>query len=105
MKHTIKTATACYTGGGIYIYYGQLENGLYFRACDEFDAIYICNANTSTEEADYCEFYEAYTVEELKGELFKNFWNKMLLHIIDKKTAFDECNNYSTNELKNRIIK
>ena len=25
MKHTITKASACYTGGGVYVYYGQLE--------------------------------------------------------------------------------
>ena len=38
----INFATAQYTGGGIYIYYGQLENGYYFRADDCEDFIEIC---------------------------------------------------------------
>ena len=28
-NYKIKTATALYTGGGIYVYYGLLESGLY----------------------------------------------------------------------------
>ena len=105
MEHTIKTATACYTGGGIYIYYGQLESGLYFRACDEFETVYICDANTSTEEAEYSEFYEQHTAEELAGEAFKTFWNQLLTHVINNKPAFDKWNNYQKSDLKNRLIK
>lgn len=104
-EHKIKTATACYTGGGIYIYYGQLENGLYFRACDEMEAIYICNENTSTEDAEHSEFYEQHTVEELTEEAFKVFWNQMLSHVINGGSAFDEWQNYSISDLERRFIK
>ena len=105
MTHTIKTATACYTGGGIYIYYGQLESGLYFRAWDECEAAYICDTDTSTEEAEYNEFYEQHTTAELTGEAFKTFWNQMLLHIIGGKPAFDKWNNYQKSDLERRLIK
>ncbi|MBQ6906222.1 MAG: hypothetical protein IJN75_04300 [Clostridia bacterium] len=105
MTHTIKTATACYTGGGIYIYYGQLASGLYFRTDDESETIYICNADTSTEQADYSEFYEQHTAEELNGENFKAFWNQMLFHVLNGGRAFDKWGNYSKSDLENRIIK
>lgn len=105
MTSKIKTATACYTGGGIYIYYGQLENGLYFRACDDFDVIYICDADTSNEEAEYGEFYEKHTVKELIGEEFKGFWNQTIEHILCNGAPFDEWNNYSSNDLERRFIK
>lgn len=104
-KYKIKTATACYTGGGIYIYYGQLENGLYFRAGDEEEVIYICNANTSTEEADYLEFYEEHTIEELKGKTFITFFNLMIAHVLEGGATFDEWSNYSKSELERRIKK
>ena len=104
-KHKIKTVTACYTGGGIYIYYGQLENGLYFRTSDEDEAIYICNANTSTEEADYLEFYEEHTVEELKGKTFITFFNSMIAHVLGGGATFDKWSNYSESELERRIKK
>ena len=104
-KYKIKTATACYTGGGIYIYYGQLENGLYFRTWDEDETIYICNTNTSTEEADYNEFYEQHTVKELKGKTFNNFFNLMITHILKGGATFDEWSNYSKSELERRFKK
>ena len=104
-KHKIKTATACYTGGNIYIYYGQLESGLYFRTFDDSDTIYICDSDTEAEEAEYTEFYEAHTVEELTGDNFRTFWNTMLSHILDERAAHGRWSNYSNDDLKNRIIK
>lgn len=104
-KYKIKSATACYTGGGIYIYYGQLTNGLFFRAVDDWEVIYICTKTTDTEEADYEEFYDKYTVDELTGDDFKAFWNAMLRHIINKGKAMGIWLNYSQDELQARIIK
>lgn len=98
----IETATAVYTGGGIYIYYGQLENGLYFRTCDELESVYICNSDTEAEEADHFEFYEAHTVKELTGDDFAAFWNQMLSHIIDRKPAHGRWSNYSPDDLERR---
>lgn len=105
MEHTIKTATACYTGGGLYIYYGRLESGLYFRTWDECEAVYICDADTSTEEAEYSEFYEQHTAEELAGEEYKAFFNKMLSHVLNGGRAFDKWSNYQKSDLQARIIK
>ena len=105
MEHKIRTATACYTGGNIYIYYGQLESGLYFRAVDDWDVVWICDADTEAEEADYSEFYEAHTVEEITGENFKPFWNAMLTHIINEGEAHGKWLNYSRDELESRLEK
>lgn len=97
----IKTVAAHYTGGGIYIFIGQLENGLYFRAWDDCEAVYICDSDTDTEEAEHAEFYEAHTVEEITGDDFRNFWNAMLFHIINE----GKPGNYSRGDLEARIIK
>lgn len=94
----IKTATACYTGGGIYIYWGQLENGLYFRTWDDAEAIYICGSDTEAEEADYPEFYETHLIQELTGDDFAAFWNGMLSHIIETGNP----GNYSSSDLERR---
>ena len=97
----IKTANACYTGGGIYIYYGELENGNFFRTCDDWESVEFCDADTSTEEADYYEFYEAHTIESIDGDAYISFWNDMLMWIINNKPD----GNYSVVELERRIIK
>lgn len=104
-NYKIKTATACYTGGDIYIYYGQLENGLYWRAADTWDIIWICDQDTGTEEASWYEFYEQHTIEEITSpSKFKAFWNAMLRHILEKKPTHDEWCNYSDDELTSRMI-
>ena len=106
MKHKIKTATAVYSGGGIYIYYGQLESGLFFRTADEYWGIDICNADTSTEDADYSEFYENHLIEEIPAtsEDFAPFWNTMLSHILNGGTAYGNGSNYDPTELERRKI-
>lgn len=100
MKYEIKNATAIYTGGNIYIYYGELTDGSWFRACDGEEFITICNADTSTEEADYYEFYEEHSVETLTKEEYETFWNKMLLWVIHNAPD----GNYNTYELEKRMI-
>ena len=97
----IKNATAIYTGGGLYIYYGKLSDGNWFRAYDEWECIEICNADTSSEDADYNEFYEEHGIETLVKDDYKTFWNKMLRWIIDNKPK----GNYQSYELERRMIK
>lgn len=101
----IRTASAVYTGGGIYIYYGQLTNGLYFRTWDDWDAIYICDSDTAAEEADYGDFFDNHTVETITGEDFAHFWNAMLTHIIEGGPTHGESDNYATEDLKLRFEK
>lgn len=96
----IKNATAQYTGGGIYIYYGQLENGYYFKAGDGEDFIEICDTDTSVDEADYNEFYEKHRVETLTSYPYITLWNKMLAWIIENEPR----GNYSISELQRRLI-
>ena len=96
----IKTATAEYTGGNIYIYYGELENGLWFRTSDLWESIAICTNDTSGEDADYCEFFEEYMVEELEGIQYKELWNEMLYWIINNNPK----GNYLKYEMEERLI-
>ncbi len=96
----IKTATAIYTGGGIYIYYGQLTDDSYFRTCDDFDFISICDADTSSDDADYIEFYEVHEINTLINNNFKTAFNAILKWIINNRPS----GNYSANELENRFI-
>ena len=100
MKRQIITANAQYTGGNIYIYYGRLSDGNFFRTCDECDFIEIVNSDASVEEADYSEFYEKHRVETLINDEYKMFWNSMLNKIIEEKPS----GNYSAEELKRRFI-
>ena len=96
----ISSATAEYTGGGIYVYYGKLVDGNYFRACDDWEWIEICNADTSAEEADYQEFYDEHSIECLTGKEYEAFWNDMLRKILKEKPA----GNYMESELEKRLL-
>ena len=100
LQMKIKHATAIYTGGGVYIYYGQLENGNYFRTCDGWDFIEICNSDTSVEEADYPEFYDKHSIGTIAKKDYIKFWNEMLVWIIRNSPN----GNYSAYELEKRII-
>ena len=101
MAYQIETATAIYTGGGIYIYRGKLKNGLYFSSCDTWESVVFCNADTYTDEADYMEFYEQHQVEEITGKEYELFFNKMLKWIIKNEPD----GNYMSPDLERRIIK
>ena len=101
MTMEIKTATAEYTGGGIYVYYGQLQDGNYFRTCDDWETIEICDVDTGVEDADYIEFYEEHRVEILVGDKYKSFWNEMIRWIIQNQPD----GNYATCELENKLNK
>lgn len=98
-EYTIKTATAEYTGGGIYIYYGELENGLFFRTADEWEYIAICDADTSVENADYPEFYEEHEIKDICGCDYENLFNEIILYIMHNEPD----GNYNIDELESRM--
>ena len=105
MKYTIKSASACYTGGGIYVYHGELDNGLWFSTCDTWESVLICNACPNFEESGYPEWQNAHMVEELTDRDYATFFNAMLRHIIEGKRSFDGSKNYSVSELEERFVK
>ena len=104
-NYKIKNATAIYTGGGIYIYYGELQNGLHFRTADEWLYISICDAETGKYDedgfcdADFEEFYQEHEVDDVQGCDYENFFNDMILWILHNKPD----GNYSTDELESRM--
>ena len=101
-NYKIKNATAEYTGGGIYIYYGELENGLFFRACDDWESfISICDSDTSVDAADYGEFYHEHEIDELQNYEAEVFFN----NIIEWIATNEPGGNYNINELESRTYK
>lgn len=99
MKYTVKNATAQYTGGGIYIYYGELDNGLWFRTADEDMYISICDSDTSVDEADYPEWYEEHEVKDVQGCDYENLFNDIILWIMHNAPT----GNYQVDELEKRM--
>ena len=78
MKYNFKNVKAEYTGGGIYLFWGELSNGYYFLT-DDYGATLILNE--SPEDFDvslYDEWQNAHKVEELTGRARVSFVRKML---------------------------
>ena len=100
---SISFATAICTGGGIYIYLGQLVNGNYFLT-DDVSMEYCMFLNESPYDLDkslYEEWQESYKVGELYGEEALSFNKRMLIWIINNKPD----GNYAVGELETRLAK
>lgn len=105
----IKEATAIYTGGGIYVYLGELDDGNYFLASDWSSGcvgdIRILNEDPRKVDDDECfypEWQETYLVKDMDDttEEARRMWNEILFYIIQNNPE----GNYSISELKDRII-
>lgn len=98
----ITFANACYTGGGIYIYYGNLSDGTFFRTWTDGECIEIVDVNASieNEEADYEEFYEEHRIASVVGKEFCEFWNEILRFIIHEQPN----GNYLVSDLEKEIL-
>ena len=74
----IKNVNAVYTGGNIWLFYGQLEDGNYFLT-DDFGATLILDTNPSNlDESTYQEWQDEHLVRELEGEEREQFCSEML---------------------------
>ena len=100
----IKKATAVYSGGGIYLYYAELENGNYLMGSD--DGLLIVNTNPLAneevfEESNYYEWQEEHLVKFINDDDFQKVLNQVLDVIFNGKTI-KEYDNFSLSELKER---
>lgn len=94
-------ATAIYTGGGIYNYYGKMADGHFFMASDCWEGdILVLDADPleSIEESCYEEWQNAHYVDEKIDDF--HFWNRLIDWIIEHKPE----GNYDPCELENRKI-
>ena len=74
----IKKGEAVYTGGNIWLFYGELENGLHFLT-DDYGCTLILD--TTAEDFDvslYEEWQNAHKVEELEGSARIEFIDVLL---------------------------
>ena len=77
-NETIKNAYAVYTGGGIWLFYGELENGNYFLT-DDYGATRILDANPSDlDESLYEDWQQEHLVNDLEGQDRIDFCDKLL---------------------------
>lgn len=73
----IKEVFANYTGGGIWVFTGKLQDGNHFIADDDGDVL-IVDAEIDWDESFYPEWQEEHLVEELCDKKAKEFWKEML---------------------------
>lgn len=74
----IEKVNAVYTGGNIWLFHGQLEDGNYFLT-DDFGATLILDANPSNlDESTYQEWQDEHLVRELESEEREQFCSEML---------------------------
>ena len=97
-------ATATYTGGGIYIYTGQLENGDYFMTNDDF-LVYVEFYNAvpyeDLEESGNEIWQHEHHLGEYSGQKALDFIKEVLRWIIQKRPE----GNYSVGEIEDRLTR
>lgn len=101
----IKRATAIYSGGCIYIYFAELENGNWLMGDDEGTMV-IVNTNPLADEETFDDsmFYEwqqKHLVREIPAEEYHEKLNAVL-DVIFKGDTMPDHDNYCIDELKVR---
>lgn len=98
----IKRATAIYSGGGIYLFYAELENGNWIMG-DGTDLTVVRKnplENTESFEASsYMEWQEEYLVEYIHEESCQQVLNDILDAIFSGNTI-KEWDNFQPEELR-----
>ena len=93
----IKEANAEYTGGNIWLFYGELTDGNFFLT-DDYGWTLILNANPSNfDESTYVEWQQEHLVKELEGNDRLEFCNQ-LLNWLSKH--IDNCNGMTDSEIE-----
>ena len=106
MKSKIRRVDANYTGGGIYVYSGELENGTFFLFSDDWGAfehvLFLDTDPDSTEDSEFFEWQEEHKVGELSGSNAKTFAKTAIKKAI-KALKNGESMNASQYELEKRL--
>ena len=74
----IKKVQAVYTGGGIWIFYGELTGGLYFLTGEYGDTLFLNESPADFDVSLYPDWQEKHTVKILSGETRIRFCLNML---------------------------
>ena len=93
---SIKSVEPNYTGGNIYVYTGELNDGTYFMASDDwtdtqnnFYNVLIVNEDPNSEENEEDSWFEdwqqSHLVKSLEAEEAANFFKDMLTWVIKNK--------------------
>lgn len=93
-------ATAYYTGGGIYAYYGTLDNGQHFITSDDWEGtILITDEKPEAENIGDVDWQEQHGIIELYDHA--DFMVKVIDWILTNKPV----DNYDDGELQHRLAK
>lgn len=103
----ITMATAVYSGGGIYLYYAELENKNWIMGNDDF--LIVVNSNPladgeTYEDSQYIEWQEEHLVKEIPEKEYNKVLNNVLDVIFNGKTI-KEYDNFSKGDLEDRYKK
>ena len=94
----IKEAFAVYTGGNIWLFYGQLENGSYFLT-DDYGWTQILNADPSDlEESTYQEWQDEHLIKELSDKVDLMYFLEDLLNYL--RNHPDNCGGMTEDEIE-----
>ena len=103
---SIQKATAVYSGGGIYLYYAELDNGNWLLGNDDW--LIVVNQNPlvdeqTYEDSDYYEWQEEHLVKQISEEQYQEVLNKILETIFKGKTI-KEYDNFTIGDLQDRYV-
>lgn len=98
--------TAIYTGGGIYVLIGELDNGQFFFGdnwcCDIFDADTREIGEDDFLNCCYPEWQEQHIVESDTAEvlaMYKDFYTRLANGEPDITDGYEDYNNYIASEI------
>lgn len=97
----ILRATAIYSGGNIYLYYAELDNGNWIMGDDDW--LIVVNTNPliddeTFEDSSYYEWQKEHLVEAISDKDYQKVLNNILEVIFAKKTI-KEYDNFDEDEL------
>jgi hypothetical protein len=104
MKKNIIKATAIYTGGGMYIYYAELEGGNWLIGGDEWFTEVNTNPLIDEETFEAAQYYEwqmEHTVRDIPEKEYQETLNNVIDVILSGKTI-KEYDNFADYELEKR---
>ena len=100
----IAYANAECSGGGIYIYFGALDDGNYFLADDSYmEYVQFLDTDPSKvfDESLYPEWQNNHRIGDYSGQKAKDFLKDVLSWICDSRPS----GNYNVTELESRLAK
>ena len=98
----IVKANACYTGGGIYRFTGQLNDKRFVLGNSEWDELYITDEDPdTTEESWYNEWCDEHIVETVKDSAYATLMNELIKWILENRPD----GNYQASEIEKFICK